>query len=259
MYKFSCVFVFFFSFTFSLALLGETSVKVPPLNQPVVDTAKLISASKARSLNSQLHALKQLSGDKFELAVLTLPQLGKVPIEQVSIDVVDTWKLGKADGDMGVLLLIAKKERKIRIEVGQGLEGQITDLYAKRIIDAMVPFFRSGRVDDGVQLAVIQLAQLALPDKDLTQIFSGKLNRTWKKKKSFGLKNIFVLIFMILFFIFHALSFFDRFTGGRAHGSSYRRRSHWGGGGFGGGSGGGFGGGFGGGGGFSGGGASGGW
>ncbi|GAH06480.1 unnamed protein product, partial [marine sediment metagenome] len=100
---------------------GQTAeFKVPRLSAPVVDTAGILTRSTKASLNSLLHELRKKTGT--QLAILTVPSLNQVPLEQASIQVVDAWKLGDERGDRGVLLLISKKDRKVRIEVGQGHE-----------------------------------------------------------------------------------------------------------------------------------------
>jgi len=89
------------------------------------------------------------------VAVLTIPSLEGDPIEDYSIRVVETWELGRAGEDDGVLVLIARDERRMRIEVGYGLEGALTDAQSRRIIDAvMTPRFREGDFDGGVEAAV---------------------------------------------------------------------------------------------------------
>ncbi len=89
------------------------------------------------------------------MAVLTIPSLEGDPLEDFSMRVVETWKLGREDADDGVLILIARDERRMRIEVGYGLEGALTDAQSGRIIDhLMTPRFREGDFDGGVGAAV---------------------------------------------------------------------------------------------------------
>lgn len=224
----------------------------------------MLSPKVARQIRSAVIQLKKNTGT--EIAVLTLKNLEGLSIEQASIQVVDHWKLGSAEKDNGVLLLIAQEERQIRIEVGRGLEGNLTDAYSKRIIsEIMVPLFRSGDVNKGVLLGVLQIAQRAHPDIDVSQLF-GTSAQQWTREKRQGRGFSFVSLFFLL------LVLSSLFGGGRRGGGmSYLLTGillggmgggrRYGGGGFGsgGGSFGGGGGSFGGGGGFSGGGASGGW
>ncbi len=243
--------------------------QVPSLTGPVVDEGGFLSASSERQIAAALVKIKQQGGGT-EIVVLTVKGLGGLTIEQASIQVVDQWKLGGADKDNGVLLMFAKKERRARIEVGQGLEGNLTDAHAKRIIDeTIMPLFRSGNTDQGILLGVYQVAERTNPELDVKQLFGAK-NADWNNRQRgrgrLGFGGIIPLIF-ILIFIFGGRGRGGRGRGGRGGGlltglflgsmmgGGLGHRGH-GGGSFGGG---GFGGGFGGGGGFSGGGASGGW
>lgn len=228
--------------------------RVPRLSGPVVDEGGFLSPAARRQLTSALLEVKRQGGGT-EIAVLTVSDLGGLTIEQAAIQVAEQWKLGSAEKDNGVLLLFAKAERRARIEVGQGLEGSLTDAHAKRIIDeTIVPLFRSGNIDEGILLGVYQVAQRTNPELNLQQIF-GQQRASWSKKprRGLGLGVLMPLIILLL------VLFLGRGRGGLAGGlatglllgSLGGRRS--------GGGGGSSGGGFGGGGGFSGGGASGGW
>jgi uncharacterized protein len=226
--------------------------EIPPLTGPVVDRAGMLSAAAESQIASALQKLHE-QPDGVQIAVLTVPDLGDETIEQASIQVVDAWQLGSEAADKGILVMVAKAERRIRIEVGQGLEGDLTDAYAKRIIDeAMTPLFRSGNVEQGILVGVYQIAQRAHPDLDVAPLFQGGQRGDWQTshRKSRGGVSLIPMFFLGL------LLFGGRRRGGLLTGmllGSMAGRG-LGGGGFGGG--GGF---SGGGGGFSGGGASGGW
>ena len=98
--------------------------------------------------DSTLKAHEKASTQQF--AVLTIPSLEGDPIEDFSIRTVEAWKLGTKAEDNGLLLLVAKEDRKMRIEVGYGLEGEVTDLLSSRIInDVMKPAFRQGDFGGG--------------------------------------------------------------------------------------------------------------
>ena len=105
---------------------------VPRLTGPVVDRAGMLSAAAEGQIANALRRLHQ-QPDGAQIAVLTVPNLGDETIEQASIQVVDAWQLGSEAKDKGILLMIAQAERRIRIEVGQGLEGDLPDAYAKRM------------------------------------------------------------------------------------------------------------------------------
>lgn len=137
------------------------ALEPPPLKGRVNDYAGMLSASAAGALEVSLGELEQT--DSTQIVVLTIPSLEGQPLEAISIRVVEQWKIGQKGFDNGALLLIAQKERKIRIEVGYGLEGSLTDLRAGQIIrNVIVPHFRAGNIDrgvlDGVQ-AMIQVVR----------------------------------------------------------------------------------------------------
>jgi uncharacterized protein len=230
---------------------GAVEFVVPALRSAVTDKAGILSPATRQQLESALRQLQRVGGT--QLAVLTLPDLAGLSIEQASIRVVDEWKLGTAQGDNGVLLLVARDERQVRIEVGQGLEGVLTDAYAKRIIDeGVTPLFRQGDMNGGVTVAVYQIARLTNPDLDLKPYLEGQLRQRGPRaggEARSPLHTLFVLL--LLAFVFSTRMGFLPFLFLGGMGGSRR-------GGFSGGSGG-FGGFSGGGGGFSGGGASGGW
>ena len=134
------------------------SVTVPELRGRVNDYAGIISPGTEAVLEERLAALER--SDSTQVAVLTVPSLEGIPIEMFSIKVVETWRLGTEENDNGILLLVAPAERKIRIEVGYGLEGRLTDLQAGRIIrDVIAPEFRLNRYDRGVEKGVDAIAE----------------------------------------------------------------------------------------------------
>ena len=153
---------------------GAAEFEVPALRSPVTDRAGILSEVTRQQLESALRQLQSVGGT--QLAVLTLPDLAGLPIEQASIRVVDAWKLGSKQADNGVLLLVARDEREVRIEVGQGLEGTLTDAYSKRIIDeGITPLFRQGDMNAGVTVGVYQIARITNPDVDLRPYLEGQL------------------------------------------------------------------------------------
>lgn len=233
---------FLFSCLFGAGVWAQTEFKVPPLTGPVIDKVGYLTRSDRQELMQLLYDFNRRG--KAQVQVLIVPDLQGIPIEQASIQIVDQWKLGSEKKDNGVLLLVAAKERALRIEVGQGLEGAIPDITAKRIIsDQMIPLFRSQRFSAGVIVGVHEILRLA--DKE----FADENNLQESSQR--GDIPVWVIIAVLI-----VISILGRFGGGRG------RYYHGGGGGFGGGgwsSGGGGGGWSGGGGGFSGGGASGNW
>ncbi len=124
--------------------------QVPELTGRVVDHANLLSPTTESVLTSQLKTHEDSTGN--QIAILTVETLDGRVLENVSLEVARTWELGTSEFDNGVLLLIAEQERKIRIEVGYGLEGALPDATADRIIRyEMRPRFREGDFDAGVR------------------------------------------------------------------------------------------------------------
>ncbi|WP_198088485.1 YgcG family protein [Variovorax sp. E3] len=134
-------------------------VPVPAMASRVVDLTKTLDASDASALRQDIAEIEQST--QAQLAVLIVPTTGEDSIEQFATRVFAQWKLGRRDEDDGVLLLVALKDRRMRIEVGTGLEGRITDIQAARIIDGeMTPRFRGGDFAGGVKAAVASLSAL---------------------------------------------------------------------------------------------------
>lgn len=135
-----------------LAPATALAIEVPPLRGRVNDLAGLLSAAEAQALEARLAAYEQQTGQQF--ALLTIDSLQGDPIEDFSIRTVEAWKLGKAKQDDGLLLLVVPKDRKMRIEVGYGLEGKITDSVSSQVIRQILrPAFRSGSFALGLNRA----------------------------------------------------------------------------------------------------------
>lgn len=140
-------------------LAQAENVAIPALTQRVTDLTGTLSPEQQASLESKLAQFEQQKGS--QIAILMLPTTQPEDIAQYAIRVVDAWKLGRKGVDDGVLILVAKDDRKMRIEVGYGLEGAIPDAYAKRIIaESMAPSFKQGDFFGGLNAAVDQLIGL---------------------------------------------------------------------------------------------------
>lgn len=134
------------------------ALDVPPYKGYVNDLAGMLAPQTAAKLESTLASF-DLS-DSTQVAILTIPTLAGIPIEDFSIKVVESWKVGQKGKDNGVLLLVARDDRKVRIEVGRGLEGVLTDLLCGRIIDKVLkPYFKAGRVDEGFEAGITAIIQ----------------------------------------------------------------------------------------------------
>lgn len=129
------------------------ALDVPPLTGRVVDLAHVLPPNTVESLTARLKAHEETTSN--QVTVLVLPSLEEEPLESFAHRVATTWKLGQKGTDNGVLLLVAMKERKIRIEVGYGLEGALTDARSAQIIRGeIVPRFRAGDAPGGVAAGV---------------------------------------------------------------------------------------------------------
>lgn len=229
----------------SLAMSTVFAVDVPTLTGPVVDQSRFLSEQGKSAISNALYNLEKETGVQFQ--VLIIPKLEDESLEGYSIKVVDEWKLGKKGDDRAALFLIASDDHKMRIEVGRGLEGTITDLKSKRILDEVRALFKQGDNDNGVALGLALMARTAGVELN----FDKEVVSPRHARKTSSSSIIFILIALIFFLQYV-------FPSGRGRGG--RGGPFIGGGGFGGGGFGGGGGGWsGGGGGFSGGGASGSW
>ncbi|NPV24577.1 TPM domain-containing protein [Bradyrhizobium aeschynomenes] len=136
-----------------LATIVLADVAVPQLTGRVVDQTGTLSSSDVARLTQKLKDLETRKGS--QVAVLIVPTTQPETIEQFSIRVAEAWKIGRRKVDDGALLVIAKSDRKLRIEVGYGLEGSLTDATARRIIDEVIaPKFRSGDFAGGIDAGV---------------------------------------------------------------------------------------------------------
>jgi uncharacterized protein len=126
---------------------------IPPLRARVTDLTQTLSAPEIQSLESKLAAWERDTGN--QMVVLIVPSTNPEPIEAYSIRVAEAWKIGRKGQDNGVVFLIAKNDRKLRLEVGYGLEGVLTDLTSRRIIaETVAPLFRQSQFAAGINAGV---------------------------------------------------------------------------------------------------------
>ena len=146
-------FIFFVIIAFALAVFPAFAVDVPFLTGRVTDNAQILSDETRKAVTANLKAHEEKTTN--QIAVLTVPTLDGVSIEEYAVTVFNTWKLGQKGKDNGVLLIVAPKDRKLRIEVGYGLEGTMTDGIAGSIIrNAITPFFKNNDYDRGIDEGV---------------------------------------------------------------------------------------------------------
>ena len=248
-----------------LVAAAAAAPKFPALGGRIVDEANLLSAEDHRALERELQALEEKSSD--QLVIYTARSLQGYEIEDFGYQLGRAWQLGQKGQDNGVVLIVAPNERKVRIEVGRGLEPQLTDAMSKLIIEnAILPAFRRGDFAAGIKAGVRDIRDVLLGDAEAVKA------RARAAVKRDGASGFPPALIMLIVFIVLALLIIQAQARQTAHPTRVDRRARrygtpvvipgsWGGGSGGwGGSGGGSGGGFSGGGGsFGGGGASGSW
>jgi uncharacterized protein len=164
---------------------------VPKLQGYVNDYASMISPSAKSRLEQELKAFEQ--SDSTQIVILTIPSLEEEDIEGFGIKVGDAWQIGQQKKDNGIILIVSKEDRKIRIEVGRGLEGRLTDLTAGRIIDGVItPRFRDGNFDGGFVDGVSSLIDATRGEF--------KSDQGTKQQRPDGIPPFWSFFFFLIFF-----------------------------------------------------------
>jgi len=154
------------------------ALDIPPLKGYVNDNANMMSASVKAKIESELMAFEK--SDSTQIVILTIPSLQGESLEDYSIKVVESWKIGQKGKDNGALFLVANQEKKMRIEVGRGLEGKLTDLTAGRIVDLVIkPKFKRGEFDAGFIVGIHALIDATRGE------FKAEPKRTSQRRGSF--------------------------------------------------------------------------
>lgn len=195
-------FLLFSTFTFA------QEIPVPELNSRVTDLTNTLSESELDSLETKLKNFED--ADSSQIVVLMLPSTGNESIEEFSNKVASRWKIGRAEYDDGVVLVIAKKDRKLRIEVGYGAEAVITDFQAKEIIDNfIVPKFKNDDYFGGIDAGITQIIKLMKGGKLEINSYHSTYPTTIKieEKKESGLSFRTILLIFINAFPFSAFIF----------------------------------------------------
>ncbi|USQ96333.1 TPM domain-containing protein [Caulobacter sp. RL271] len=185
------------------ALPAFAAPKFPPLTGRVVDDAQILSPDAERDLTAKLENLETTTGR--QLVVATVPDLQGYPIEDYGYQLGRTWGIGEKDKDTGAILLVAPNERKVRIEVGYGLEPVLTDALSSVIIQsAILPKFRDGDMEGGIVAGTDALVeQLSLPaDQAKARIEQASQPERHQAK---GSPIVGFLIFMFVIFVFSSL------------------------------------------------------
>ncbi len=196
-----------FVFTFCCLPFLAYGLEVPRLQGYVNDYAGIISPSARSRIEEELRAFER--SDSTQIVILTVPTLGGENIEEFGMKVAEAWKIGQERKDNGILFIVSKEERKIRIEVGRGLEGKLTDLMAGRIIDQVIkPRFKQGNFDAGFIAGASALIAGTRGEFKAEQ-------RSGQRRQQGGLPPFFTfLLFFGIFVLF--LGAFSRILGGIA-------------------------------------------
>ncbi len=147
------------AFALGWPLIGGAQTPAPPLSARVTDRTATLTNEQKTALERTLQAFEARKGS--QIAVLLVPTTGREPIEQYALRVAEQWKLGRANVDDGALLVVAKDDRTLRIEVGYGLEGALTDAASKRIIsEIIVPRFEQGDFYGGIAAGIDRMIRV---------------------------------------------------------------------------------------------------
>lgn len=176
---------------FATAAVAE--VAVPPLTARVTDLTGTLTAEQKSNIEQTLQAFEAKKGS--QIAVLIVPTTEPEAVEQYSLRVAEQWKLGRKGVDDGALLLVAKNDRAVRIEVGYGLEGALPDAIAKRIIaETITPYFKSGDFYGGIEAGVAAMIKVIegepLPTPSVTT-----------ETTASSIEQLFPLAFLLAFFV----------------------------------------------------------
>ncbi|MGL4981882.1 MAG: TPM domain-containing protein [Treponemataceae bacterium] len=201
---------------FCLTSFAFSSMPIPKLTSSVNDYAKILSTKDIAVIENFLQTVNDQSG--IQIAVLTIPSLKGESIESFSIRTAESWKLGQKDKDNGVLLVVSMQERSMRIEVGYGLEGKLTDIKSGAIIRSVItPAFQNGKYAQGIYGGVKNIAGVA---SDNETFVSSSVQNSQKQSSDEKLMESIISLIIMLLFIFGRFGFFFfpmPFWGGRIY------------------------------------------
>lgn len=203
----------------SLISFSSWGLSIPQLTGPVVDQAKLFSSLQKSNLEKEIRLFRENNGP--HLQVLTINSLEDEILEDYTIEVVEEWKIGDEEKDDGLLIFLSKNDRKVRIEVGDGLEGIITDYRSSQIIELMLPYFKQGAFAAGITAGTMTIMKLIRGENpDLPK---------GKKEKENPIITLIFFLFVIFFGAFgkRRRGYLSGYSSFGSSGSS----SSWGGGG----------------------------
>jgi uncharacterized protein len=183
---------------------------IPPLTARVTDLTQTLSPAENQAIEAKLADWESRTGN--QLAVLMVPTTQPEPIESYSLRVAEAWKLGRKGNDNGALFLIAKNDRKMRIEVGYGLEGTLTDVTSRRIIaEDVAPLFREGKFAAGIEAGISKIINVVAEGKPLPP---PKAASPQKPRGGFDFGTLLLILFIVVPVVGGILrSIFGKFLG----------------------------------------------
>jgi uncharacterized protein len=179
--------------------------QIPPLHARVTDLAGVLTPEEISSLDAKLAGLERT--DSTQIGVLIIPSLEGQPLEDYSIRVAEAWKLGQKGRDNGAILLVAMKDRKVRIEVGYGLEPTMTDAKSFQITqNEILPRFRQGDFNGGIDAGVTAMIQV------VRGVYQGPSRTSRTRSERSGTRLDWIVL--MLFFLVPVLSWTGKWGGG---------------------------------------------
>jgi len=174
---------------------ADDLTKIPALSARVTDLTNTLSAAERAALEAKLAAWETQTGN--QLVVLMVPSTQPEAIAAYSIRVAEAWKIGAKGKDNGAIFLIAKDDRKNRIEVGYGLEGVLTDVTCRRILaETVAPFFRNGQFAQGIDAGVDQIIAVVNKGEPLHDAPAAQPQR--HARGGFSFDTILILLFVVV-------------------------------------------------------------
>ena len=169
---------------------------IPPLVAPVTDLTQTLSAAEKQALDAKLTDWEARTTN--QLAVLIVPTTRPEPIESYALRVAEKWRIGRKGKDNGALFLVAKDDKKMRIEVGYGLEGTLTDVTSRRIIaENVAPPFREGKFAAGIDAGVDRIINVVSEGKPLPPRQAGNVN-VRHSGSGFDFGTMLLLLFIVV-------------------------------------------------------------
>jgi uncharacterized protein len=214
------VLCFLLAFSFSPLVLAQ-DVSYPAPSGYVVDQSGIIDTAAQARISAWILELKQKTSA--EVAVVTVDSTDPLPIEEYAVNLFQRFGIGQKGKDNGVLLLVAYKDHHMRIEVGYGLEGAITDAYSSQIIDTIItPAFKEGNFSDGIEKGTAAIVTLIAKEYNVTLTGVPQPVEQDQQSGSFWILLLIACIFISFFFsrggMFIPMGYFPGGYGARGYG-----------------------------------------